>query len=94
MTYVEFCQSLATRHSIPVDQVRKVMDAFSREITLILQEGDEVKIKELGTFYPSEYQARSGNLEFGTTGQGGKRTRIRFRPFDSTNWRLTNAKPS
>lgn len=89
MTYVEFCTTLAKSHDIPYDQVRKVLDAVPKEMLKLLAEGDEVKIQELGTFYPAEYEARKGPLEFGGQGDGGKRTRIRFRPFDATNWRLT-----
>lgn len=90
MTHAEFCHSLARRHKIPVETVKQVMDAFPKELLVILKEGDEIKVNGLGTFYPAKYEARKGQLEFGTKGTGGQRTRVRFRPYESTNWKLTN----
>ena len=90
MTHIEFCQSLARRHKISLEIVKQVLEALPKEMLQILKEGDEIKIKDFGTFYPAKYEARKGPLEFGTKGEGGQRTRVRFRPYESTNWKLTN----
>lgn len=89
MTYVELCHQTSKKHKLDEAQVRKVLDAAIGTINEALKEGDEVKLMKLGTFYTREYQARQGSLEFGGVGEGGKRRRLRFKPFDSTNHHIT-----
>ena len=56
-----------------------------------MSDGDEIKIKGLGTIYPSPYNVWKGKLEFGNESKGGKRVRVRFKPFESTNVALTKS---
>lgn len=98
MTYAEICRHVAKHCKVPEDQVRKIADCLVSTTVDSLVEGDEVKLKGLGTFYSKNYLVPKMELEFGNKSAGGERRRIRFRPFDSTNatiterWRLKNPK--
>lgn len=91
MTYNEFCFRIAKKLSLADSQVRLIADAIVEELTIVAGQGEQVKLFKLGTFYPASYKARAGKLEFGTVGFGGTRRRLRFRPIDSLNFRLTEA---
>jgi hypothetical protein len=90
MTYIEVCRKVAKQTKVSEDTVRKVLDSMVDVAHEALVEGDEVKLKGLGTFYSKNYLVPKGTLEFGNKTDGGTRRRIRFRPFDSTNVALTS----
>lgn len=89
MTHNQLLTRLHRRTGIKFELVSKVVAEYLEELTQVLCEGDEVKVYKFGTFYPSVFSARKGPLEFGGTGSGEKRRRVRFRPIDTVNVRLT-----
>lgn len=92
MTHVELCKAVAKRLKGRVSEelVKEVLDTVVDTSMEMMADGDEVKVKGLGTFRPSPYSVWKGKLEFGTTSNGGRRVRLRFKPFESTNVKLTN----
>ena len=91
MTYVEICRNVARECKLSEAQVRLVVDCLVKQSMEALTDGDEVKIRGLGTFYSKNYFVPNVKLEFGPRTRSGNRRRIRFRPFDSTNTMLTEA---
>lgn len=89
MTHNQLLTRLHKRTGIKFETVSKVVAEYIEEIILAASEGDEVKVHKLGTFYPAVFKAREGPLEFGGKGSGDKRRRLRFRPIDTVNARLT-----
>ena len=91
MNFTDFTHAVAVRldRKVPEETVKSVLEAFSDSVMAALVVGDEVKIKGLGTIYPSPYDVWKGHYEFGHSGNGGKRVRLRFRPFESANTELT-----
>lgn len=91
MTNSELVERVAAVHGIDLNTVKQVTTALVLEMTRVLSEGDEVKLREFGTFRPQTYKVRAGNFEFGTVSSGGERRQIRFKPFGSTNFNVTEA---
>lgn len=91
MTNAELCKATAKvlQGQASENLIRVVLEALVDTAATAMADGDEVKIKGLGTLYPSQYNVWKGDLEFGHKSKGGKRVRVRFRPFDSTNIKLT-----
>ena len=97
MQHRDLCVTISNKLSgkLSYEQVRLVMDNLGDIILDIMADGDDVKIKELGTLWPCPYTVRRGSLEFlGRKGQnlrseGGNRVRIRFRPLEKANYKLT-----
>jgi nucleoid DNA-binding protein len=90
MTYNQLIHKFSRERKMAESEVRAIVDEVLNFTLDALMKGDDVKLKNLGTFYPSSYTARMGTLEFGGRGEGGHRRRLRFRPFDSTNQKLTD----
>lgn len=89
MTHTEMCKEVARKLHVPEDQVRAVVDQFVTSLHQALIEGDEIQVRGLGKFYAKNYHVPKIELEFGNKSKPGERRRIRFRPFDSTNIKLT-----
>lgn len=89
MTHNQLLTRLHHRTGVKFETLAKIVSDYVEEITTVVSEGDEVKVHKLGTFYPNVYKAREGQLEFGGVGSGEKRRRMRFRPIDTVNARLT-----
>lgn len=89
MTHNQLLTRLHHRTGIRFESLSKAVGEYIEELTKALCEGEEVKVHKLGTFYPAVFKAREGPLEFGGKGSGDKRRRVRFRPIDTVNARLT-----
>jgi len=90
LTHVEVCKEVAKKCKLSEEEVRAVVESFVNITNQALIEGDEVKIKGLGTLYSKAYHVAKRDLEFGQSSEGGERRRIRFRPFESANTRITD----
>jgi len=90
MTHAELCRHVAKKCSIPESQVRTIVETMAVEIVALMTDGDEAKVKGLGTFYSKNYHVPKIDLEFGGKTHPGERRRLRFRPFDSTNQAVTD----
>ena len=89
MTYLEICKAVSDKIGVPESQARKVMDAVVNVMMDAMADGDDVRIRGLGTFYPVKYKVTSRVLEFGRSTTTGERYRVRYRPAGGTNERLT-----
>lgn len=89
MSHADFCRILAERLGLEEGSVKRVVDGMTSLMLETLSEGDDVKLKGLGTFYPRKYRVLKGDLDIGTVTRDGMRATIQYRPSATFRDRLT-----